>query len=99
LLIDNSSIIGYGQFGVVFRGKLTRPGDNEGVLVAVKTLKPYADKEYLLALLREVKLMIHVGSHPNVLEFIGCCTDKLNECDTHYPLSPILNNISISMNE
>jgi len=74
--------LGHGQFGVVFRGELTKnPGGAEVIPVAVKTLKPFADGDYVRALLREIKVMIYVGRHPNVLELIGCATERLFECE------------------
>jgi len=63
-----------------FGGEQTNSRGAEVITVAVKTLKPFADRDYLRALLREIKVMIYVGKHPNVLELTGCSTERLVEC-------------------
>lgn len=47
--------------------------------VAVKTVKSDASIEYLKALLKETKVMIYIGKHPNIAEFVGCCTKNLEK--------------------
>jgi len=95
---DKSFALGYGQFGLVFRGKLKKPGETEETPVAVKTLKPYADKDYVRALLREIKVMIYFGKHPHILELIGCCTIKLEECEPFANIKRIQPHIIANLN-
>lgn len=44
--------------------------------VAVKELKANAQYIYLKALLAEIKIMIYVGKHENIVEFLGACTQR-----------------------
>jgi len=46
-------------------------------LVAVKTVQRNAEKQYLKALLSELKIMIHLGKHENIVPIIGACTKDL----------------------
>ncbi|CAG7824171.1 unnamed protein product [Allacma fusca] len=66
-------ILGEGFHGIVFKG---RYGGNT---VAVKTIKPYAEKSALMALLSELKIMIYLGKHENVVDLIGACTESLRD--------------------
>ena len=45
-------------------------------LVAVKTVKESATAREREDLLRELAIMQQLGSHPNVVTLLGCCTDK-----------------------
>jgi len=47
--------------------------------VAVKTLKENADHAYLVALMSELKVMMYIGVHPNLVGLIGAITKKLRE--------------------
>ena len=66
-------ILGSGAFGVVMKGTLDK---NE---VAVKTIKRNADKQYLKALLSELKIMIYLGNHDNIVTFLGAYTKELQK--------------------
>ena len=48
---------------------------DEGV-VAVKCLKPGAPQEHYTLLAEELKLMIHLGTHKNIVNLLGACTQK-----------------------
>jgi serine/threonine protein kinase len=67
------NILGSGAFGVVMKGTVD---DGE---VAVKTIKRNADKQYLKALLSELKIMIYLGNHPNIVTFLGAYTKELQK--------------------
>lgn len=50
-------------------------------LVAVKTIKDGAGSKERDELLKELAIMQKMGSHPNVVTLLGCCTDKGNFCN------------------
>ena len=64
-----------GQFGQVFKAKLTRNG--EKTTVAVKTLRNNPERIEVENLISELKIMIHLGSHDNIVNVIGACTKRL----------------------
>jgi len=65
-------VLGIGAFGVVYKGKMnTLP-------VAVKTITPKADKVYVKSILSEIKVLIWIGSHENIVQLIGVNTKDLN---------------------
>lgn len=45
-------------------------------LVAVKTVKEGASEREKEDLVRELKIMQQLGSHPNVVTLLGCCTEQ-----------------------
>ncbi len=49
-------------------------GDGEKSIVAVKMLKERADMSQRKALLAELKILIHVGHHLNILNLLGAVT-------------------------
>ncbi|CAG7838415.1 unnamed protein product [Allacma fusca] len=71
--IDNDNILGSGAFSVVKKGLA------KGKEVAVKTVKPGADKSYLKALLSEIKILIYLGKHDNLIALVGACTSDLRK--------------------
>jgi len=78
LVVDESRVLGSGAFGLVLMGKV------EMTPVAVKTVQRNADKQYIKALLSELKIMIYLGHHDNLVPVVGAYTkdlkigDKLN---------------------
>jgi len=70
---DQDSVLGSGAFGIVFRGTYQQEQ------IAVKTLKKGAEKEYLISLLSELKVMIYLGQHPNLVTLIGAFTEQLRQ--------------------
>lgn len=46
-------------------------------IVAVKTVLPNADILYFKALLTELKIMIHIGKHLNIVSLLGAVTETL----------------------
>ncbi|KAK9680761.1 Protein tyrosine and serine/threonine kinase [Popillia japonica] len=70
--------LGAGAFGVVMKAVIERYIDNETDLtVAVKMVKKTADDSYLRALVSELKIMVHLGKHLNVVNLIGACTKHI----------------------
>uniref|UniRef100_A0A8C4NDH6 receptor protein-tyrosine kinase n=1 Tax=Eptatretus burgeri TaxID=7764 RepID=A0A8C4NDH6_EPTBU len=68
--------LGSGAFGKVLQAKVEGL-DSPGVTtpVAVKMLKPSAKSEEKNALLSELKILSHLGSHLNIVNLLGACTE------------------------
>lgn len=84
-----SEILGEGEFGHVLKGWLYaasgETSDTETLNsekpkpVAVKILKRGFDDADVIALVSEIELMKKInklGEHPNVIKFLGCCTQN-----------------------
>ncbi|CAG7838414.1 unnamed protein product [Allacma fusca] len=71
--IDSKSVLGSGAYGIVKKGIVN------GVPAAVKTIRTGADKSYLKSLLSELKILIYLGKHPNLIELIGANTVQLKK--------------------
>ncbi|CAL8112443.1 unnamed protein product [Orchesella dallaii] len=66
------NIIGKGNFGLVYKATCSISAENDSVLsVAVKIPHPNCAKESFKSLLSELKILSYVGSHPNVVGFVG----------------------------
>lgn len=66
--------LGKGQFGRVYLGNLN---NNQNTLVAVKVSQCFDGSNELKVrrqLLEEIKIMKAAGSHPHLVNLIGCCT-------------------------
>jgi len=72
---DQRSILGQGQFGIIYNGQCERNGENKSV--AFKTTKDSTNVQSLKSLLAEIKLLIYIGSHPNIIELIGAYTEQI----------------------
>ena len=70
--------MGSGAFGRVLKGEASGIVNWEPVTtVAVKMVKPQADITYIKALMSELKIMIHLGKHLNIVNLLGACTTSL----------------------
>lgn len=67
-------VIGQGNFGQVWKAKMY--SKRKPTLVAIKTNKVNANYEEQEDLLKELDIMLQLGSHPNVVRLIGCCTEN-----------------------
>lgn len=70
--------LGAGAFGVVV--KATAQGllhYEEETIVAVKMVKKQTDNEVMKALVSELKIMIHLGQHLNVVNLLGAVTKNI----------------------
>ena len=47
--------------------------------VAVKMCKPPVTKPQLVGLMSEIKIMLHLGKHINVVNLLGACTMELSK--------------------
>ncbi len=70
--------LGSGAFGRVVKAEAIGINRWErSTQVAVKMVKPNADMMYLKALMSELKIMIHLGRHINIVNLLGACTKEL----------------------
>lgn len=70
--------LGAGAFGVVVKAtaeKILHYEDES--TVAVKMVKKQADNEVMKALVSELKIMIHLGQHLNVVNLLGAVTKNI----------------------
>ncbi|XP_063530528.1 vascular endothelial growth factor receptor 1 isoform X4 [Cydia strobilella] len=72
--------LGAGAFGVVYKA------DARGIInaedsttVAVKMVKKTADNIYIKALASELKIMVHLGKHINIVNLLGACTKNVGK--------------------
>lgn len=75
LRVDRSDQIGMGNFSVVFRGLVK----SRQQFVAIKCPLTTADTNQFKAMLLEIKIMVHIGKHENILALIGACTDSIQQ--------------------
>jgi len=74
--VDELEVLGKGQFGTVYKGKISGSMD----IVAFKTPnREQVSATYLKNLLQEIKIMIYIGHHENVVKLIGAHTQKIRE--------------------
>ncbi|XP_035905716.1 vascular endothelial growth factor receptor 1-like isoform X3 [Anopheles stephensi] len=70
--------LGTGAFGVVMKATATRIMVNEDeTTVAVKMVKKQTDNEVMRALISELKIMVHLGQHLNVVNLLGAVTKNI----------------------
>ncbi|XP_017858056.1 PREDICTED: platelet-derived growth factor receptor alpha isoform X8 [Drosophila arizonae] len=70
--------LGAGAFGVVLKGEAEGIKSDEPVsTVAVKMVKRTADAEVVRALVSELKIMVHLGQHLNVVNLLGAVTKNI----------------------
>ncbi|XP_052126084.1 vascular endothelial growth factor receptor 1 [Frankliniella occidentalis] len=74
--------LGSGAFGVVVKAEAFGINEGEHVTpVAVKMVKKTADSAIIKALASELKIMVHLGRHLNVVNLLGACTKGLNKME------------------
>jgi serine/threonine protein kinase len=69
--------IGSGNFGRVVKAEAVglKDADENVTTVAVKMVKPTAkSKDAIVALVRELKILIYLGEHLNIVNLLGACT-------------------------
>jgi len=70
--------LGSGAFGVVVKAEAVGLKQDEPVsTVAVKMVRSKLNVAALEALVSELKVMIHIGSHLNVLNLLGAYTKNI----------------------
>ena len=72
--------VGSGAFGRVVKAAAVGIVEDEvETTVAVKMVKPPVDKDQLLDLMKEIKVMQHIGKHLNVINLMGACTTGIQK--------------------
>ena len=69
-LIKRGDKIGDGSYGICFRG------DFKGIKVVIKELKPRANEDSRVALMREARIMARLRCHRNLPMLIGVDTTR-----------------------
>jgi len=63
--------LGSGEFGIVYKGRL------EDRDVAVKTVQQNIEKIYIKSLMVELKILMMLKEHENIISLVGATTSKL----------------------
>ncbi|XP_067203643.1 vascular endothelial growth factor receptor 1-like isoform X3 [Linepithema humile] len=72
--------LGSGAFGVVMKAEAQGICENKSVtIVAVKMVRRTTDPTYVRALASELKIMVHLGKHLNVVNLLGACTKNISK--------------------
>ncbi|KAJ8048430.1 Inactive tyrosine-protein kinase transmembrane receptor ROR1 [Holothuria leucospilota] len=67
--------LGRGKFGVVYKATVHNlEGTSEAFEAAVKTSNEMAEQEERKELVEEMKIMVHLGDHPNILPLLASCS-------------------------
>ena len=70
--------MGSGEFGVVMKAEARGICEEDTVTtVAVKMVRRNAEPAYIRALASELKIMVHLGKHLNVVNLLGACTNNI----------------------
>ncbi|XP_071409492.1 receptor-type tyrosine-protein kinase FLT3 isoform X3 [Pithys albifrons albifrons] len=73
--LEFGQVLGSGAFGKVVNATAYGISDaGDSVQVAVKMLKEKPDASEEDALMSELKMMTHIGSHENIVNLLGACT-------------------------
>ncbi|XP_053602300.1 dual specificity protein kinase splB-like [Plodia interpunctella] len=72
------TLLGQGNFGQVWKAEADDLNGHDGLtrLVAVKTIKETASQKEKQELLHEIYIMQKIGTHPNVVTILACCTEQ-----------------------
>ncbi|XP_046485716.1 mast/stem cell growth factor receptor-related protein Kit-like [Neodiprion pinetum] len=72
-------VLGSGAFGVVRKAQAKTICARETVTtVAVKTVRPTANLNCMKALLRELRILVYLGQHLNIVNLLGACTKNID---------------------
>ncbi len=77
---EDNAYLGNGEFGIVRKGKVFR-ATGEVLQIAVKTVKSPPNKQSLLDLLSEIKILSYIGKHQSIVELVGAYTAELHKGD------------------
>lgn len=70
--------MGSGAFGVVMKAEAQGICESESnTTVAVKMVRRSTEPTYIRALASELKIMVHLGKHLNVVNLLGACTKNI----------------------
>ena len=71
--------MGIGAFGAVYEAKARFKFFNKKVNVAVKIAHRDSDSIQVQALVDELKIMMYLGKHINIVNLLGACTKTIAE--------------------
>ncbi|XP_011871094.1 PREDICTED: vascular endothelial growth factor receptor 1 isoform X2 [Vollenhovia emeryi] len=72
--------LGSGEFGVVMKAEAQGICENDSITtVAVKMVRRTTNPTYVRALASELKIMVHLGKHLNVVNLLGACTKNISK--------------------
>ncbi|XP_068992235.1 platelet-derived growth factor receptor alpha-like [Neodiprion pinetum] len=78
-LLKLDEVLGSGAFGVVRKAQAKTICPRETVTtVAVKTVRPTANLNCMKALLRELRILVYLGQHLNIVNLLGACTKNID---------------------
>ena len=78
VLLFEGKQLGAGAFGRVLKAEAIGIEESEPkTTVAVKMIRSHGNMLGLKALMSELKIMIHLGSHLNVVNLFGACTKNV----------------------
>lgn len=78
--LDLERKIGTGEFGLIMKAKAYGICKGQFVTtVAVKMVRVNDDFTCIKALVSELKIMIHLGRHLNILNLLGACTTNVGK--------------------
>ncbi|KAF6016737.1 Pvr [Bugula neritina] len=73
-------LIGQGAFGKVLKAEARNIEQEKPVsTVAVKTVRDRYDQQQARSLISELKILIHIGQHLNIVNLLGACTKDINK--------------------
>jgi len=91
-ITDYQNLLGFGEFGKVYRGRINSANGSlhyanissnyqncSSLEVAVKTVGTDVDVEHFKALLSEIKILIHIGAHRNIVTIVAACTQNIRQ--------------------
>lgn len=79
-ILISGKLLGSGAFGVVYKAEAIGILDKNTITtVAVKTVKTSTDSFYKKSLVSELKIMVHLGKHLNVINLLGACTGNISK--------------------
>jgi len=70
---ESDNILGQGFYGMVYKAIVN------GIVVAAKTIKPSTERNVILALLAEIKIISLLEEHPNIVGLVGAHTSDLEK--------------------
>ncbi|NXN98312.1 FLT3 kinase, partial [Rhinopomastus cyanomelas] len=81
--LEFGQVLGSGAFGKVVNATAYGISDvGDSIQVAVKMLKEKPDASEKDALMSELKMMTHIGSHENIVNLLGACTVAVSNTDS-----------------
>ncbi|XP_078394217.1 tyrosine-protein kinase STYK1-like [Cetorhinus maximus] len=75
-LVGGWKEIAQGRYGLLYQAQLASQEPGQHRTVVLKELNEAADPSWAKEFLARVKFQASLGPHPNLVELLGCCTDR-----------------------